>query len=255
MQETPQFSMVPGFKFRPTDAELVGYYLINKILKKPVLYDGLIIKNCDIYGQEEPWDTWNRFEVDDDDGLYFFTRLKRKTPNGSRIDRKVGSHQSTGTWHGENSGFQFQIKIKVNGTKNACITACKKRFSYRNPKSDQHGRWIMNEYSCSLSDDIVVCHLRKIGTAAHIPNNMTARVKPNSSKKRKLSEFQQDAMVDQIEPTIAIDDGPSQFNHSNSSTAPCPCPVCLLCRHNAIHMIPNAINTQDAGFLTLNDSD
>jgi hypothetical protein len=46
-------SLAPGFRFHPTDEELVSYYLKRKVLGKPVRFDA--IGEVDIY-KHEPWD-------------------------------------------------------------------------------------------------------------------------------------------------------------------------------------------------------
>ena len=43
----------PGFRFHPTDEELITYYLKRKVLGKPVRFDA--IGDVDIY-KHEPWD-------------------------------------------------------------------------------------------------------------------------------------------------------------------------------------------------------
>lgn len=45
--------VLPGFRFHPTDEELVGFYLRRKAEKKPLRTD--IIKQIDIY-KYDPWD-------------------------------------------------------------------------------------------------------------------------------------------------------------------------------------------------------
>lgn len=45
--------MLPGFRFHPTDEELVGFYLRRKVEKKPISIE--IIKQADIY-KYDPWD-------------------------------------------------------------------------------------------------------------------------------------------------------------------------------------------------------
>lgn len=87
-----------------------------------------------------------------------------------------------------------------------CITACRKRFTYRNPESDQHGRWSMHEFSCSLSKDIVICLLRKKGSAAQ---NRPTRVEKTSSRKRK-------AVVDQVASAM-----PTQSKKPKIDQEPC----------------------------------
>ena len=44
---------LPGFRFHPTDEELVGFYLRRKVEKKPLRTE--IIKQIDIY-KYDPWD-------------------------------------------------------------------------------------------------------------------------------------------------------------------------------------------------------
>ena len=45
--------MLPGFRFHPTDEELVGFYLRRKVEKKPLSIE--LIKQIDIY-KYDPWD-------------------------------------------------------------------------------------------------------------------------------------------------------------------------------------------------------
>lgn len=45
--------MLPGFRFHPTDEELVGFYLRRKIQQKPLSIE--LIKQLDIY-KYDPWD-------------------------------------------------------------------------------------------------------------------------------------------------------------------------------------------------------
>ena len=43
----------PGFRFHPTDEELVGYYLRKKVAARKIDLD--VIKDVDLY-KIEPWD-------------------------------------------------------------------------------------------------------------------------------------------------------------------------------------------------------
>lgn len=45
--------MLPGFRFHPTDEELVGFYLNRKIQQKPPSIE--LIRQLDIY-KYDPWD-------------------------------------------------------------------------------------------------------------------------------------------------------------------------------------------------------
>lgn len=44
---------LPGFRFHPTDEELVGFYLRRKVEKRPIRIE--LIKQADIY-KYDPWD-------------------------------------------------------------------------------------------------------------------------------------------------------------------------------------------------------
>ena len=45
--------MLPGFRFHPTDEELVGFYLKMKIQQRPLCIE--LIRQLDIY-KYDPWD-------------------------------------------------------------------------------------------------------------------------------------------------------------------------------------------------------
>lgn len=49
---------LPGFRFHPTDEELVSFYLRRKLDKKPISID--LIKQIDIY-KYDPWDLPSMF--------------------------------------------------------------------------------------------------------------------------------------------------------------------------------------------------
>lgn len=51
---------LPGFRFHPTDEELVGFYLKRKVEKKPLRFE--LIKQIDIY-KFDPWDLPSMFSA------------------------------------------------------------------------------------------------------------------------------------------------------------------------------------------------
>ncbi|KAL5811514.1 hypothetical protein ACOSQ4_028082 [Xanthoceras sorbifolium] len=81
----------PGFRFDPTDQQLIVNYLFNKVHGNPLPFSTAVI-NCDIYGNGRSWR--RLFEESEADALYFFTRIKKKTSKGKRIDRVT----DLGTW-------------------------------------------------------------------------------------------------------------------------------------------------------------
>lgn len=62
---------LPGFRFHPTDEELVDYYLRRKVDKKSVTLE--LIKHIDIY-RHNPWDLPCKFR-----GLTLLTLLSLLT--------------------------------------------------------------------------------------------------------------------------------------------------------------------------------
>ncbi|PON89699.1 NAC domain containing protein [Trema orientale] len=78
---------LPGFRFHPTDEELVGFYLKRKVEKKPISIE--LIKQIDIY-KYDPWDLPKVSNVGDKE-WYFFCIRGRKYRNSIRPNRVTGS--------------------------------------------------------------------------------------------------------------------------------------------------------------------
>ncbi|KAH9548372.1 hypothetical protein CY35_11G085400 [Sphagnum magellanicum] len=90
-----------GFRFHPTDEELVGYYLPKKVAAKHIDLD--LIRELDLY-KLEPWDLQEQCRVDLDASgekqtdYYFFSRKDKKYPTGNRANRATtaGFWKATG---------------------------------------------------------------------------------------------------------------------------------------------------------------
>ncbi|ESR43718.1 hypothetical protein CICLE_v10013730mg [Citrus x clementina] len=164
MQERSRILPV-GCKFLPSEEQLVRYYLFNRISGIPTPFVEYFVKDVDLYDYEESWDIWKQFggsNLEDGEDLYFFTHLKKKSINGSRINRKVGS----GAWQGEDAG---ELVLSCNSNR---PIGSKKIFRYENDNSPHNRCWIMHEYTLNASllpqnhhssNDCVLCRLRKNG--------------------------------------------------------------------------------------------
>ncbi|KAL9231211.1 hypothetical protein vseg_006466 [Gypsophila vaccaria] len=89
-------TLPPGFRFRPTDEELVGYYLKRKVEKLEIELE--VIPVIEFY-KYDPWELPDRsFLPKRDMEWYFFSPRDRKYPNGSRTNRatKAGYWKATG---------------------------------------------------------------------------------------------------------------------------------------------------------------
>nr|CAB3462713.1 unnamed protein product [Digitaria exilis] len=128
----------PGFRFHPTDQELVGFYLARKVEKKGFSID--IIKEIDIY-KHDPWDIPNEarhvVQGAGEKDWYFFCLRGRKYRNSIRPNRVTGS----GFWKATG------IDKPIHGGAGECLGLKKSLVYYRGSagrgtKTD----WMMHEF-------------------------------------------------------------------------------------------------------------
>jgi len=130
----------PGFRFHPTDQELLSFYLTRKVQKKGFSID--IIKEVDIY-KHDPWDLPNEARhvvqgAGDKEDWYFFCLRGRKYRNSIRPNRVTGS----GFWKA--TGIDKPIHGGAGGE---CLGLKKSLVYYRGSagrgtKTD----WMMHEF-------------------------------------------------------------------------------------------------------------
>ncbi|PSR87668.1 Protein FEZ like [Actinidia chinensis var. chinensis] len=87
--------MLPGFRFHPTDEELVGFYLKKKIQQRSLPIE--LIKQVDIY-KYDPWDL-PKLAPTGEKEWYFYCPRDRKYRNSARPNRVTGAGfwKATGT--------------------------------------------------------------------------------------------------------------------------------------------------------------
>ncbi|KAL2517412.1 NAC domain containing protein 38 [Abeliophyllum distichum] len=88
--EMKEETMPPGFRFHPTDEELITYYLINKIADAN--FTGKAVADVDL-NKCEPWDLPGKAKMGEKE-WYFFSLRDRKYPTGVRTNRAT----NTGYW-------------------------------------------------------------------------------------------------------------------------------------------------------------
>ncbi|KAL3845512.1 hypothetical protein ACJIZ3_002915 [Penstemon smallii] len=121
----------PGFRFHPTDEELVKHYLCRKCASQSISVP--IIKEIDLY-KFNPWQLPD-LALYGEKEWYFFSPRDRKYPNGSRPNRTAGS----GYWKA--TGADKPIgNPKAVGIKKALVF-----YTGKAPKGDKTN-WIMHEY-------------------------------------------------------------------------------------------------------------
>ncbi|CAI0381375.1 unnamed protein product [Linum tenue] len=124
----------PGFRFHPTDEELVVQYLKRKVYSFPL--PASIIPEVDVC-KSDPWDL-PVVAGDLEQERYFFSTKEAKYPNGNRSNRATGS----GYWKA--TGIDKQILA----SKGNYAAGMKKTLVFYRGKPPHGTRtdWIMHEY-------------------------------------------------------------------------------------------------------------
>ncbi|KAM3277495.1 hypothetical protein ACQJBY_045406 [Aegilops geniculata] len=141
----------PGFRFHPTDEELVNYYLKRKIHGLHIELD--IIPEVDLY-KCEPWDLAEKsFLPSRDPEWYFFGPRDRKYPNGFRTNRatRAGYWKSTGK---DRRVMTQQHHGGGGAGGGARAIGMKKTLVYYRGRAPQGVRtdWVMHEYRLDDKD-------------------------------------------------------------------------------------------------------
>lgn len=137
------FSHVPpGFRFHPTDEELVDYYLKKKVASKRIDLD--VIKDVDLY-RIEPWDLEElcKLGTEDQNDWYFFSHKDKKYPTGTRTNRAT----KQGFWKATGRDKAIYSKQSLVGMRKTLVF-----YKGRAPngmKSD----WIMHEYRLETDEN------------------------------------------------------------------------------------------------------
>ncbi|URE34731.1 No apical meristem (NAM) protein [Musa troglodytarum] len=152
-------SLPPGFRFHPTDEELVVYYLKRKINGRELELE--IIPEVDLY-KCEPWDLPEKsFLPGKDLEWYFFSPRDRKYPNGSRTNRAT----QAGYWKATGKDRRVSSQRRAVGTKKTLVY-----YRGRAPHGSRTD-WVMHEYrldekecenaAAGLQDAYALCRVFK----------------------------------------------------------------------------------------------
>ncbi|XP_062182942.1 NAC transcription factor 29-like [Phragmites australis] len=151
-----------GFRFHPTDEELIVHYLMNQAASIPCSVP--IIAEVNIY-QCNPWDLPAKAMFGENE-WYFFSPRDRKYPNGARPNRAAGS----GYWKatGTDKAILSTPTSESIGVKKVLV------FYGGKPPKGVKTDWIMHEYrltgankstkrrgSSMRLDDWVLCRIHK----------------------------------------------------------------------------------------------
>ncbi|XP_027155842.1 NAC domain-containing protein 16-like [Coffea eugenioides] len=137
-------SMPRGYRFCPTDEELIVHYLRKRIAKAPLPLNR--IHEANVYGHN-PQELTNRYRSDslhNVNGWYFFTYLTNKYPKGSRPSRSCGDGgfwKPTGKdkkiyYNGNTVGYRKSLDFLLGPGEKTAWKMHEYRIHANNPKSD-----------------------------------------------------------------------------------------------------------------------
>uniref|UniRef100_A0A7C9E2F2 NAC domain-containing protein n=1 Tax=Opuntia streptacantha TaxID=393608 RepID=A0A7C9E2F2_OPUST len=129
----------PGFRFHPTDQELLLDYLTRKVMASPL--PASVIPDFDVC-KSDPWD----LPGDSGQERYFFSTREAKYPNGNRSNRATLS----GYWKATGKDKPILANVRTTHTTPAppLVVGMKKTLVFYRGKPPHGARtdWIMHEY-------------------------------------------------------------------------------------------------------------
>jgi hypothetical protein len=127
-------TLPPGFRFHPTDEELVSYYLRKRVKGIAIEFD--VIADVDLY-KCEPWDLPSKSRLPSSDmEWFFFSPRDRKYPNGARTNRAT----EAGYWKATGRDRFVKTGSKIIGMKKTLVF-----YMGRAPRGERTD-WLMHEY-------------------------------------------------------------------------------------------------------------
>ncbi|KAL3646018.1 hypothetical protein CASFOL_011198 [Castilleja foliolosa] len=128
-------SLPVGYRFMPTDEEIINHYLRNKINGREE--DIGIVREVDIYSRE-PWDLPALSVIESNDNQwFFFSQHDRKCPKGSRIKRRT----EQGFWKFTGPPRNIRSRKGTNiGMKKTLV------FTTSRAPTGKKSQWVIHEY-------------------------------------------------------------------------------------------------------------
>ncbi|XP_031475002.1 NAC domain-containing protein 92-like [Nymphaea colorata] len=165
-----RLQLLPGFRFHPTDDELITEYLMKKIADTS--FTAMAVGEVDL-NKCEPWDLPRKATMGEKE-WYFFCLRDRKYPTGSRTNRATEAGYWKATGKDKEVYKYMELTNKEKETmKVAELVGMKKTLVFykgRAPKGEKTN-WVMHEYRfegnpsfCNLpvgapKDEWVICRV------------------------------------------------------------------------------------------------
>ncbi|KAJ8753733.1 hypothetical protein K2173_026409 [Erythroxylum novogranatense] len=160
-------NLPPGFRFHPTDEELITFYLTRKV--SDISFTSKAVVDVDL-NKCEPWDLPGKASMGEKE-WYFFSMRDRKYPTGLRTNRatEAGYWKTTGK---DKEIFRAGVLV---GMKKTLVF-----YRGRAPRGEK-SNWVMHEYRLEnkhsfkpTKDEWVVCRVFQKSSAGKKPQQQAA---------------------------------------------------------------------------------
>ncbi|XP_019185498.1 PREDICTED: NAC domain-containing protein 92-like [Ipomoea nil] len=222
-----EMNLPPGFRFHPTDEELITHYLSPKSVD--AAFSAVAIGEVDL-NRVEPWELPWRARMGEKE-WYFFCVRDRKYPTGMRTNRATES----GYWKATGKDKEIFTAKTLVGMKKTLVF-----YSGRAPRGERTN-WVMHEYRLegnhqTFQTEWVICRIFKktaggkkihisalIGGGGDCSKNST----PPSTSLPPLMDISQttcfsDSADDDQKPIMASSFASSPSPSKNSDVSPAP---------------------------------
>ncbi|RCV43691.1 hypothetical protein SETIT_9G314000v2 [Setaria italica] len=190
-------TLPPGFRFHPTDDELVGYYLKRKVDNLKIELE--VIPVIDLY-KSEPWELPEKsFLPKRDLEWFFFCPRDRKYPNGSRTNRAT----ATGYWKATGKDRRIACDGGVYGLRKTLV------FYRGRAPGGERTDWVMHEYrlcqdlahgACNFIGAYALCRVIKRHEAGLLQGEPTAAKAKGASNAAGAARGQMSKGLQQLVP-------------------------------------------------------
>ncbi|KAG8637119.1 hypothetical protein MANES_15G084700v8 [Manihot esculenta] len=184
-----QPNLPPGFRFHPTDEELVVHYLKKKAASAPLPVP--IVAEVDLY-KFDPWELPAKATFGEQE-WYFFSPRDRKYPNGVRPNRAATS----GYWKA--TGTDKPV-LTCGGTQKVGVKKALVFYGGKPPKGIKTN-WIMHEYR--LADNKVSnrppgCDLGNKKNSLRLDDWVLCRIYKKNNTHRSMDHDKDDYVEDML---------------------------------------------------------
>ncbi|XP_054822606.1 NAC domain-containing protein 92 [Prosopis cineraria] len=152
-------NLPPGFRFHPTDEELITHYLTRKVCDTSFTSKAIAVVDLN---KNEPWDLPGKARMGEKE-WYFFSVRDRKYPTGLRTNRAT----EAGYWKTTGKDKEIMRESAVVGMKKTLVF-----YKGRAPRGEKTN-WVMHEYRLHINhsfrpskEEWVVCRVFQKSSAA-----------------------------------------------------------------------------------------